>query len=128
MSSEVESINQDKLEPEPINILEFSAEIYPDLRRVKVNFLLSSFLKNPNASVKIINQVDEIITSVDIVNIFSEVNEITLHLPSNQNLPGVYVVHLDLFNIQEEPVDGKDDQVNIITVPIKSETSTFSIQ
>jgi predicted SnoaL-like aldol condensation-catalyzing enzyme len=116
-------------ELEMIDILEFSCEIYPDLRRVKVNFLLSSFLENPNASLTLINPEKEELVSVNIVNIFSQANEITLHIPANQNRPGEYQVKMDLFYLQEEMIgDEEDQEVSIKTIPIRSRLSTFSIK
>lgn len=114
---------------EMIEILEFSCDIYPDLRRVKVNFTLSSFLENPNASLVLCNQGNEELVSVNIVNIFSQANEITLHIPANQNQPGEYTVKMDLFYVQED-IDGNEEnqEVRIRTIPISSSSSTFSIK
>ena len=84
--------NQNDQELDTIGILEFSSELYPDLRRVKVNFLLSSFLENPNASLTLFNQDKEELVSVNIVNIFNQANEITLHIPANRTKPGEYFI------------------------------------
>ena len=110
-----------------IEIVEFSSEIYPDHRRVKVTFLLSAFQKNPNASIKLLNQNNDQLTEVNIVNIFSQANEITLHIPVNQNKPGDYRIELDLFYIQEEKIPGADDQVSLKSIPLKSVTTSFTL-
>jgi len=111
-----------------IEILEFTSEIYPDRRRVKVNFLLSSFQVNPNAALTLFSPEGEKLASVNIVNIFSQANEITLHIPVNRNIPGEYRIEMDLFYIQEEenPSD-EGDGISLKTIPLKSKTSTFSL-
>jgi hypothetical protein len=116
------------LEMDDIDILEFSSELYPDQRRVKVVFHLSPFSENPNASISINNQQGDILTSVNIVNIFSSDNEITLHIPAKQNTPGVYTVTIELFHVQEETSNGsQEDHLSLKTIPLGSSSSTFSI-
>jgi predicted SnoaL-like aldol condensation-catalyzing enzyme len=121
--------NQNIQALEPIDILEFNCEIYPDRRRVKVFFQLSSFLVNPNASLILLNQDNEELVSVNIVNIFSQSNEITLHIPEQRNKPGEYSVNMDLFYVQEELIgDQEDQEVKIKTIPITSSSITFTIK
>jgi hypothetical protein len=116
------------LEMDDIEILEFSSELYPDQRRVKVVFNLSPFLVNPNASISLNNPEGDTLTSVNIVNIFSSDNEITLHIPANQNTPGIYTVNIDLFYVQEESGTGSQvDHISLKTIPLGSSSSTFSI-
>jgi predicted SnoaL-like aldol condensation-catalyzing enzyme len=110
-----------------IEVLELSGKIYPDHRRVKVTFLLSAFQKNPNASIRLLNQNSERLAEVNIVNIFSQANEITLHIPANQNKPGDYKIELDLYYVQEEEIPGADDQVSLKTIPLKSISTSFSL-
>ncbi len=110
-----------------IEILEFSSDTYPDHRRVKVTFTLSAFQVNPNASIKLTNQNGDRLAEVNIINIFSQANEITLHIPANQNKPGDYKIELDLFYIQEEEIPGVDDQVSLKTIPLKSVTTSFTL-
>ena len=112
---------------EEIKIVEFSSEVYTDQRRIKVNFTLSPFLENPNASIKLINQDNNLLTEVNIVNIFSSANEITLHIPANRNKPGDYRIELDLFYIREEEPQDADEQAALKTIPIKSVSTTFSL-
>ena len=111
----------------PIEVVEFSSEIYPDRRRVMVTFQLSAFQVNPNASIKLLNQNGERLAEVNIINIFSQANEITLHIPVNQNKPGDYKIELDLFYIQEEEIPGADDKVSLKTIPLKSITTSFTL-
>ena len=110
-----------------IEVEEFSSEIYPDRRRVMVTFQLSAFQVNPNASIKLLNQNGDRLAEVNIINIFSQANEITLHIPVNQNKPGDYKIELDLFYIQEEEIPGADDQVSLKTIPLKSITTSFTL-
>lgn len=110
-----------------IEVVEFSSEIYPDHRRVKVTFLLSDFQVNPNAFIKLLNQNGDHLAEVNIVNIFSQSNEITLHIPANQNKPGDYKIELDLFYIQEEETTGAEGQVSLKTIPLKSVSTSFTL-
>ncbi|MFV1948674.1 MAG: hypothetical protein ACC633_01935 [Anaerolineales bacterium] len=110
-----------------IEILEFSSEIYPDHRRVKVTFTLSDFQVNPNASIVLMNQNSDRLAEINIINIFNRANEITLHIPANQNKPGDYKIELDLFYVQEEEIPGADDQVSLKTIPLKSVTTSFTL-
>lgn len=110
-----------------IEVLEFSCEIYPDRRRVKVTFTLSDFQVNPNASIVLMNQNSDRLAEINIINIFSRANEITLHIPANQNKPGDYKIELDLFYVQEEEIPGADDQVSLKTIPLKSVTTSFTL-
>ena len=110
-----------------IEVEEFSSEIYPDRRRVMVTFQLSAFQVNPNASIKLLNQNGDRLAEVNIINIFSQANEITLHIPVNQNKPGDYKIELDLFYIQEEEIPDADDQVSLNTIPLKSVTTSFTL-
>jgi hypothetical protein len=121
-------IKNPDIQMEDIEILEFASEIYPDHRRVKVNFLLSPFQTNPNASLALFSPEGEKLASVNIVNIFSPANEITLHVPANQNSPGVYRIEMDLFYLREEESPGPESNaISLSTVPIKSKTTSFSL-
>jgi len=110
-----------------IDVLEISSEVYSDRRRVKVNFLLSDFQINPNAAISLVNQSGEQLAEVNIVNIFSPANEITLHIPANQNKPGDYQITLGLFYVQEEEVPETDGQVSLKTIPLKSVSTSFTL-
>jgi len=88
-----------------IKILSFSAEPYPDGRRVLVRLLLSSFLEGPNAVITLSNEENQELAAVNIVNIFSPENEITLHIPGNKKLPGNYLVNVEVFYAEEEEIE-----------------------
>lgn len=109
-----------------IEILEFTSEVYPDRRRVKVEFLLSAFLVNPNASLTLISPAGEVLASVNIVNIFSQANEITLHIPASRNHPGEYRIEMELFQILEadNPESGQD-AITLKTIPLRSKAIQF---
>ncbi len=108
-----------------IDILEFRAELYPDRRRVKVDFQLSAFQTNPNANLTLVNQEGNRIASVNIVNIFTESNEITLHIPAHQDQPGKYQVEMELFYLQEETQDEDDGPVTLNTIPLGKASCSF---
>jgi hypothetical protein len=88
-----------------IKILSFAAEPYPDSRRVLVRLLLSSFLEGPNAVITLSNEENQELAAVNIVNIFSPENEITLHIPGNKKLPGNYIVNVEVFYAEEEEIE-----------------------
>ncbi len=112
-----------------IKILSFDAEPYPDGRRVKVRLLLSSFLQGPNAIINLSNQENQELASVNIVDIFSPENEITLHFPGNKKQPGSYKVNVEVFYVEEEEIerDG-EQQIFFRQSLIDSASPSFSIQ
>lgn len=93
-----------------IKILSFAAEPYPDGRRVLVRLLLSSFLEGPNAVITLSNEENQELATVNIVNIFSPENEITLHIPGNKKLPGNYIVNVEVFYAEEEEIEQDGEQ------------------
>jgi len=127
---------QENLIPEPlpidpaeeIKILNIEAEPYPDKRRVKVKFNLSSFTQGPSALITLIsNKVP--LTSVNIVNIFVPENEITLHIPGGGVIPGNYQVKLDLFFIVDAADEnGEDSQILLQQSHLDNRSVTFAIQ
>ena len=126
-----QSIQPDQILPEDqeTDILEIAAEPYPDKRRIKVLFRLSSFSSAPNASITLTNEDNKLLVSANMVSIFSLENEITLHLPENSNLPGEYSVTLELFSLAEEETDSEDDPtVTLIQTNIKSSSCSFKLQ
>ncbi len=113
---------------EEIKIQTVKAEPYPDGRRVKVKFILSSFTQGPSALVSLIfNRVQ--LTSVNIVNIFVPENEITLHIPGDGVKTGTYQVKLDLFFIGETENEGKEDSnIHLHESHLDSASVSFTIQ
>ncbi len=112
-----------------IKILSFAAEPYPDGRRVKVRLLLSSFLQGPNAIINLSNQENQELASVNIVDIFSPENEITLHFPGNKKQPGKYTVDIEVFYIEEEEIEQDGEQrLSFKQSLVDSASTSFSIQ
>ena len=69
-----------------IEVLEFSCEIYPDHRRVRVTFTLSDFQVNPNASIVLMNQNSDRLAEINIINIFDMWNySISINLSDSMN-------------------------------------------
>ena len=128
---ENQTIQPDQILPEnqETDILEITAEPYPDRRRIKVLFRLSSFSSAPNVSIKLTNEENEILVTANMVNIINPENEITLHLPANKNQPGDYIVTLDLFSLTEEETDTEDEpKVIIKQTNINTRSCSFSLQ
>ncbi len=112
-----------------IKILSFDAEPYPDGRRVKVRLLLSSFLQGPNALINLSNQENQELATVNIVNIFSSENEITLHVPGNKKQPGSYKVNVEVFYVEEEEIEQDGEQrLSFKQSLVDSASTSFSIQ
>ena len=125
-----QSILPDQILPEDqeTDILEITAEPYPDKRRIKVLFRLSSFAAAPNASITLTNKDNQLLVSANMVNIFSTDNEITLHLPENKNQPGEYSVTLEIFSLTEEEKDAEDGpKITLNQTNIKSSSCSFTL-
>jgi len=111
-----------------IDILDFSAQPYPDNRRVKVNFQLSPFLNAPNAAITMTNQKNEPVVAVDIVNIISLDNEITLHIPLHFSKPGEFSIHLTLFIIEEDQVgEGESQGATLNQSDFRTHSTSFTL-
>ena len=111
-----------------IKILALDAEPYPDGRRVRVKLVLSPFLQGPNGEISLTNQDDELLTTINIVNIFIPENEFTLHIPENKSLPGSYTVNVEVFYIEEEEIEQDGEtQFNMKKSLVDSTSTLFSI-
>ena len=111
-----------------IKILALDAEPYPDGRRVRVKLVLSPFLQGPNAEINLSNHDDELLASINIVNIFIPENEFTLHIPENKSLPGSYTVNVEVFYIEEEEIEQDGEtQFNMKKSLVDSTSTLFSI-
>jgi len=118
------STNEDQ-----IKIKAFIAEPYPDGRRVKIKLLLSSFQRGPDAEIKISDQDNLQLASVNIVSIFSQENEITLHIPGNHNKPGSYNASVEVFYIEEKEIEQEGGgQLDFKQTLIDSALTSFTIQ
>ena len=128
---ENQSIQPDQILPEnqDTDILEIRAEPYPDKRRIRVLFRLSSFSSAPNVSINLTNEDNEILVTANMVNISNPENEITLHLPENKNQPGKYTVTLELFSLTEEETGAEDwPKVTLRQTNIITSSCLFSLQ
>ena len=113
---EHDNLINSSLTPPPqddIKIISLDAEPYPDGRRVRIKLVLSPFLQGPNGEISLSNQEDEVLTSINIVNIFIPENEFTLHIPENKSLPGSYTVNVEVFYVEEEEIE-QDGEVQFI--------------
>ena len=111
-----------------IKILALDAEPYPDGRRVRVKLVLSPFLQGPNAEINLSNHDDELLASINIVNIFIPENEFTLHIPENKSLPGSYTVNVEVFYIEEGEIEQDGEtQFNMKKSLVDSTSTLFSI-
>ena len=109
-----------------VEIISLEAFPYPDGRRIKVQFQLSPFTQGPSALVSLAAEDGKIIASVNIVNIFTPENEITLHVANEDALSGSYEVKLNLFHIIEEEIEDEEQYVRIRQSPLTSAVVSFS--
>lgn len=124
-------IQSDQILPknQEADILEITAEPYPDKRRIKILFRLSSFSSAPNVSITLTNEDNEILVTANMVNIFNPENEITLHLPINTNQPGEFTVNLELFSLKEEETGAEEGpKVILKQTNTKSNSCSFTLQ
>ncbi len=83
-----------------IKILDVKAELYPDQRRVKVEFQLSGYQKSLGTTIVLTNQEGEELATANIVNVFTPHQEITLHIPGSRAKPGTFELIVSLYRLQ----------------------------
>ncbi len=111
-----------------LKILTLDADPYPDGRRVRVKLVLSPFLQGPNAEINLSNQDDELLASINIVNIFIPENEFTLHIPESKSLPGRFTVNVEVFYVEEEEIEqGGKVQFNLEKSLVDSTSTPFTL-
>lgn len=111
-----------------VDIIEFQAEPYPDHKRIKVAFRLSFFQSPPNAAIALLTEEDQVITSVDLVNIIHPENELTLHLPRSVESTGNYLVEMTLFKLEEQETQpGEDGDVKLTTHKLSTRRVAISL-
>jgi hypothetical protein len=112
-----------------VNILELNAEPYPDGQRVKVSLVLSSCQESPNVMITITDQKDHPLTSTNIISVFSQENEITMHLPERKRQPGTYQVKAEVYSMEEIEIEKNGDRlVELIQSPLTSSSTSFTVQ
>ncbi len=111
-----------------LKILTLEVDPYPDGRRVRVKLVLSPFLQGPNGEISLTNQDDELLASINIVNIVIPENEFTLHIPESKSLPGSYTVNVEVFYVEEEEIEQDGEaQFNLKKSLIDSTSTPFTI-
>lgn len=131
MNSENKFIQPDQIKPvnSEVEIINFTADVYPDQKRVKVHFRLSSFQAPPNAAITVFGVEGEELASVDLVNITQPESEITLHIPKSHAGKGECQVELKLFDLQERQAQGNEKgEVKLITKKLTSSRTAFTLQ
>ncbi len=121
----------DELSPEDsqAKIVELIAEPYPDMRRVRVAFRLSTSRKSLGSAITLNNQTGEVLASANIVNMYISQNEITLHIPAPLSKAGKYNLTLSLFTLQEVESELEPGKVGaILSNPLDSKTISFTLQ
>lgn len=104
------SPDQIPLPPEEVQIIDFTVQVYPDGKRVKVVVTFTPFQENPSAEIEIRSPAGQILSSVDIIETMDTQTEITLHLPGTPDA-GSYSAHLKAFYLQERSSPDHPDLV-----------------
>lgn len=92
--------NEVPLPPEEVRILDFSAEPYPDQRRIHVQLALTPFQKRPSVEIVILNPAGENISEVSILECMTKNVDLTMHLRAVQPA-GSYRIEAVVYYLQD---------------------------
>lgn len=87
------------LPPDEVEIRNLNAEPYEDGKRVQIYLTFTPFQKNPSADIKIFDNQDKEVASVNIIETIDPDTKITLHLPQKAS-PGEYRVRAKAFYLE----------------------------
>lgn len=98
------------LPPAEVRIRQFTAEAYPDGRRVRVYLELTPFQKRPSGEVILQDQQGGILASASIIETMDPKMELTLHL-RGQAPTGEYQALARIFYTAELAEEGSEDEI-----------------
>ncbi|MCP4142857.1 MAG: hypothetical protein GY755_21655 [Chloroflexi bacterium] len=113
---DLEEINNSKVPPAEVRILELSAAPYPDGKRVRINLEMTPFLERPHLDMVILDPSDAEAATASIIEPMSWKQEFTVHLRTEWQ-PGNYKVIMRLFY---PPRDKEDPKLFRLDVPVES--------
>jgi hypothetical protein len=96
--------NDVPLPPDEVRIQNFSAEPYPDQRRIRVKLTLTPFQKRPHVKLVIYSPAGENLSEVSILESMTKNMDLTMHLRTAQP-PGAYQLDAIIYYLQESDVD-----------------------
>ena len=80
------------LPPGEVRFSELHIEPWPDGRRIRVHFTITSFQAPPNLLVTVIDSQGIEVANVSIIEFIEEMMTFTLHLRSNEKISGKYLL------------------------------------
>lgn len=99
----VQDTGQKTLPPEEVSLVAFQASPYPDRRRILCRVIFSPFQEKPSAEIKILDQENRELTTVNIIQVRDPESILTIHLPG-QVPGGEYTALLQAFYLQEKEI------------------------
>lgn len=100
--------NEIPLPPSEIRIQQFTADPYPDGRRVKIYLEVSPFQKRPSVDVNITNSDGLMVSQASIIESISRKMEFTMHLRGPEPA-GKYFIKASIF-YEKEPLEKENTQ------------------
>lgn len=113
---ELDEINNSRLPPEEVRILDLSVEPYTDAKRVRVNLEMTPFLTRPHIDLVILDPNSAEAAAASIVEPMAWKQEFTLHLRTAWQA-GEYKLLVRLFY---PPPDEEDPKFFRLDIPVES--------
>lgn len=108
--------NEVPLPPDEVRILDFSAEPYPDQRRIHVRLALTPFQKRPNVEIVILNSAGDNLSEVSILECMTKNVDLTMHLRAVQPA-GSYRIEAVVYYLQDSEQDSADEDAEAPPAP-----------
>lgn len=124
---DLEEINNSKVPPEDVRILELSAAPYPDGNRVRINLEMTPFQERPHLDMVILDPSGAESATASIIEPMAWKQEFTVHLRTEWQ-PGDYKLIMRLFY---PPRDEEDPKLFRLDIPVEStdiKELTFEIE
>jgi hypothetical protein len=93
---------------EKVRIREFTAQPYPDGRRIRVYLEVTPFLNKPDAEITLENSLGEVVTSASVIESITPKMELTLHAPAHEG-SGEHTLKAVVFYRIETAPEGDGD-------------------
>lgn len=101
--------NEVPLPPDEVKIEDFSAEPYPDQRRIRVKLTLTPFQKRPHIEIFILNPEGQRISEVSILESMTKNVDLTMHLKTAQP-SGTYKIEAIVYYSEENEDPTEEDE------------------
>jgi hypothetical protein len=98
--------------PEQVRIRDMAIKVYPDGRRLRVEFGLTPFRDHPRIELVVTDSEGDEIVEVSIVEATDPVMSLTLHMPA-ESVGGMYTLEGRVIYPEDEEVDRRSSQFSI---------------